>query len=116
MIEWPPAGVSHVATWSIAAAATAAVIVRPGKWPEAVWAVGGALALLLCGLVSISTALQAVVEGWDVYLFLTGMMLLSELARREGLFDTLAGWAVRHAGGSARRLFALVYGDRKSVV
>ena len=110
MIEWPAAGVSHVATWSIAAVATAAVIVRPGKWPEAVWAVGGALALLLCGLISISTALQAVVEGWDVYLFLTGMMLLSELARREGLFDTLAGWAVRHAGGSARRLFALVYG------
>ena len=83
---------------------------RPGKWPEAVWAVGGALVLLLFGLVSISTALQAVVEGWDVYLFLTGMMLLSELARREGLFDTLAGWAVRHAAGSARRLFALVYG------
>ena len=110
MIHWPAAGISHIATWTIAATATAAVIVRPGKWPEAVWAVGGALALLLCGLLSISTALQAVAEGWDVYLFLTGMMLLSELARREGLFDTLAGWAVRHAGGSARRLFALVYG------
>jgi arsenical pump membrane protein len=110
MIHWPDAGISHLATWGIAAAATAAVIVRPGRWPEAVWAVGGALALVLCGLVSLSTALQAVIEGWDVYLFLTGMMLLSELARREGLFDTLAGWAVRHAGGSARRLFALVYG------
>ena len=110
MIHWPAAGISHIAIWSIAAAATAAVIVRPSRWPEAVWAVGGALALLLCGLISLSTALQAVVEGWDVYLFLTGMMLLSELARREGLFDTLAGWAVRHAGGSARRLFALVYG------
>jgi len=110
MISWPAAGISHIAIWTIAAAATAAVIVRPGRWPEAVWAVGGALALLLCGLISVSTALQAVVEGGDVYLFLTGMMLLSELARREGLFDTLAGWAVRHAGGSARRLFALVYG------
>jgi arsenical pump membrane protein len=110
MIHWPDAGASHIATWSIAAAATAAVIVRPGRWPEAVWAVGGALLLLLCGLIPLSTALQAVLEGLDVYLFLTGMMLLSELARREGLFDTLAGWAVRHAGGSARRLFALVYG------
>jgi arsenical pump membrane protein len=110
MIHWPAAGPSHIAIWSIAAAATAAVIVRPGRWPEAVWAVAGALALLLCGLIPLSTALQAVLEGWDVYLFLTGMMLLSELARREGLFDTLAGWAVRHAGGSARRLFALVYG------
>jgi arsenical pump membrane protein len=110
MIHWPAAGASHLAIWAIAAAATAAVILRPGRWPEAVWAVAGALALLVSGLISPSTALQAVLEGLDVYLFLVGMMLLSELARREGLFDTLAGWAVRHADGSARRLFALVYG------
>ena len=110
MIHWPTAGASHLATWAIAAAATAAVILRPGRWPEAVWAVAGALALLVTGLISPSTALHAVFEGLDVYLFLVGMMLLSELARREGLFDTLAGWAVRHAGGSARRLFGLVYG------
>jgi arsenical pump membrane protein len=110
MIHWPDLGASHLATWAIAAAATAAVIVRPGRWPEAVWAVGGALALLACGLVSPSTALHAVFEGGDVYLFLIGMMLLSELARREGLFETLAGWALRHAAGSARRLFGLVYG------
>ena len=110
MTHWPDLGISHIATWAIAAAATAAVIVRPGRWPEAVWAVAGALALLLCGLLPLSATLQAVAEGWDVYLFLTGMMLLSELARREGLFDTLAGWAIRHAGGSAKRLFALVYG------
>ena len=110
MIPWPEASPSHIATWAIAAAATAAVIVRPGKWPEAVWAAAGALALVVCGLLPLSSALQAVLEGGDVYLFLAGMMLLSELARREGLFDTLAGWAVRHAGGSAQRLFALVYG------
>ena len=110
MIHWPAAGVSNLATWTIAAVATAAVIIRPGRWPEAVWAVAGALALLVCGLIPASTALQAVFEGLDVYLFLIGMMLLSELARREGLFDTLAGWAVRHADGSARRLFALIYG------
>ena len=110
MIHWPVASLSHIATWTIAAAATAAVIIRPGQWPEAVWAWAGALALLAVGLLPVAAALQAVLEGWDVYLFLAGMMLLSELARREGLFDTLAGWAVRHADGSARRLFALVYG------
>ncbi len=109
MIHWPAASPAHLAIWAIAALATAAVIVRPGRLPEAVWAVGGALALLAGGLLPVSTALHAVMEGLDVYLFLTGMMLLSELARREGLFDTLAGWAVRHADGSARRLFALVY-------
>ncbi len=110
MIHWPVASPSHIATWVIVATATAAVIIRPNKWPEAVWAGAGALALLAFGLLPIAAALQAVLEGWDVYLFLAGMMLLSELARREGLFDTLAGWAVRHAEGSARRLFALVYG------
>jgi arsenical pump membrane protein len=37
------------------------------------------------------------------------MMVLAELARREGLFDWLALYAVRHAGGSGRRLFDLVF-------
>jgi arsenical pump membrane protein len=110
MIHWPAASAPHLALWVIAALATAAVIVRPWRLPEAVWAVGGALALLLTGLLPLRAALHAVGEGLDVYLFLIGMMLLSELARREGLFDTLAGWAVRHAGGSAPRLFGLVYG------
>jgi arsenical pump membrane protein len=110
MIHWPAASPSHLAAWAIAAAATAGVIVRPGRLPEAAWAGAGALLLLLGGLLSLRAALAAVIQGGDVYLFLAGMMLLSELARREGLFDTLAGWAVRHARGSAQRLFALVYG------
>ena len=38
-----------------------------------------------------------------------GMMLMSEVARKEGLFDWLAGIAVRTAKGSATRLFTLVY-------
>jgi arsenical pump membrane protein len=110
MIHWPVASATHLALWAIAALATAAVIARPWRLPEAIWAVAGALALLLTGLLPLPAALHAVGEGLDVYLFLIGMMLLSELARREGLFDTLAGWAVRHAGGSALRLFGLIYG------
>jgi arsenical pump membrane protein len=37
------------------------------------------------------------------------MMLLAEMARKEGLFDWLAGQAVRHSRNSASRLFAIVY-------
>src|SRR2546429_1931027 len=37
------------------------------------------------------------------------MMLLSEVARKEGLFDWLATQAVSHARGSAKRLFLIVY-------
>jgi len=97
------------ATWAICAAATAAVIARPLRWPEAIWAVLGAALLLLFGLMPVSAALGAVAKGTDVYLFLIGMMLLSETAREQGLFDWIAATAVIHAGGSTVRLFLLVY-------
>lgn len=103
-----PLGGNHL-IWAIAAATTAGVIFRPWKLPEAVWAVSGALLLPLLGLLPWRVVGSAVAKGTDVYLFLVGMMLLAELARREGLFDYAAGVAVRHARGSAHRLFALVY-------
>jgi arsenical pump membrane protein len=74
-----------------------------------VWACIGAFVLVISGLIPISLAGHAVAKGTDVYLFLTGMMLLSELARREGVFDWLAWLAVAAAKGSPARLFALVY-------
>jgi arsenical pump membrane protein len=92
-------------TWLVVILATAGVIIRPWRLPEAVWAVSGAAILVVCGLLPWGEALHAVGRGTDVYLFLTGMMLLSEVARREGLFDWLAVFAVRRSGGSARRLF-----------
>ncbi|MFL9988024.1 SLC13 family permease [Paraburkholderia sediminicola] len=61
------------------------------------WAVLGALALCGLGMLSWSDALMAVGKGFDVYLFLTGMMVASELARKEGLFDYLAALAAKRA-------------------
>ena len=69
----------------------------------------GAALLLVLRLISPGRAWLATRQGTDVYLFLTGMMLLSELARREGVFDWLAARAEAAARGSPRRLFALVY-------
>ncbi|MBP0495361.1 SLC13 family permease [Pararoseomonas indoligenes] len=99
-----------LAVWLIAGLATAGVILRPFRWPEAAWAVAGAAALVLTGLLSPAAAWHGVLRGRDVYLFLLGMMLLAEVARREGLFDWLAVFAVRAAGGSGARLLAVVYG------
>jgi arsenical pump membrane protein len=99
----------HLAIWAICAVATAGVILRPFRWPEAIWAVAGAAVLLVAGLLPVAAAWRAVGKGGDVYLFLAGMMLLSEIARREGLFDRVAAEAVNHARGSPRRLFLLVY-------
>ena len=100
---------SSVLIWSIAAAAIAGVLFRPKDWPEAVWACSGALLLVISGLLPAQRAGAAIAKGTDVYLFLTGMMLLSELARREGVFDWLASIAVAAAKGSRTRLFSLVY-------
>jgi arsenical pump membrane protein len=90
--------------------ATAGVIFRPFRVPEAVWALAGAAALVLLGLLPIRDAVSGMAKGIDVYLFLIGMMLIAELGQREGLFDYLAAFAVEHARGSPQRLFLLVYG------
>ncbi|MDQ0457107.1 arsenic transporter [Rhizobium paknamense] len=101
---------SHSIVWGISALSVAGVIGRPFGWPEAVWAVLGAALLLALGLIAPADVLTGVAKGYDVYFFLIGMMLLSELARREGLFDWLAALATARARGSAFRLFALIYG------
>jgi arsenical pump membrane protein len=93
----------------IVASAIAGVLFRPKDWPEAVWACLGAFVLVISGLLPWSQAGAAIAKGFDVYLFLTGMMLLSELARRKGVFDWLASLAVAAAKGSCARLFSLVY-------
>src|ERR1700727_205692 len=95
---------------TIAALATAGVILRPFNLHEAIWALAGAVLLVALRLISPAQALAGVAKGTDVYLFLFGMMLLAEIAREEGLFDWLAAFAARHAAGSSRRLFLLTYG------
>ncbi len=100
---------ANLAIWSIGTLATAGVLLRPFKLPEAVWAVAGALALVALGLLPPRAALEGVQKGLDVYLVLVGMMLLAEIARETGLFDWLAAEAAAHARGSASRLFGLVY-------
>ncbi|QKG56514.1 arsenic transporter [Hymenobacter sp. BRD128] len=95
--------------WAISALSIALVIIRPFQVPEYVWAVSGAVLLLLFRLLTPAEGLAGVARGLDVYLFLTGMMLLAETAREEKLFDWLAAHATQLAKGSAPRLFLLVY-------
>ncbi|OWY14138.1 arsenic transporter [Thioclava sp. JM3] len=93
----------------IAALATAGVILRPFGWADWIFALSGAAAVVLLGALPLSDALHAIGEGREVYFFLLGMMLLAEVAGREGLFDNLAARAVQAAAGSARRLFFILY-------
>ena len=105
-----PTDVAHVILPLIVAASIALMLTRPRGIPEVWWISGGALLLIVFRLVPLKLAGQAVAEGSDVYLFLIGMMLLSELAREQGVFDWVASVAVRGAEGSCSRLFLLVYG------
>lgn len=100
---------STIAIYAIAVAALLGVVLHPWRAPEAIWAVLGACALCVVGLVPWPAAWTAIGKGNDVYLFLAGMMLLSALAEREGLFDHVAAVCVQRARGSPTRLFALVY-------
>ena len=86
------------------------MLVRPRGVPEVYWVGGGAVLLVGLRLVPLGLAGRAVAAGTDVSLFLTGMMLLSELAREHGVFDWVSSAAVLLARGSCSRLFLLVYG------
>ncbi len=100
---------SNAVIWLIAAATTMAILFRPWRLPEYLWATAGAVALVALGLLPVAQAGSAILEGTDVYLFLIGMMLVAEVARQAGLFDWVAVAAADHAAGSARRLFDLVF-------
>ena len=94
----------------VAALALLGMLLRPFRWNEAWWPVGGALVLVLTGLVPWRDASAALGRGADVFLFLIGMMALAEFAREEGVFAWIASHAVRLAGRSRARLLLLVYG------
>lgn len=93
--------------------ATAGVITLPFSSPEFIWAVSGAVLLLVLGQLSPGEVWSGVAKGTNVYLFLIGMMLLSELARQEGLFGWLAAHAASLAKGSAARAVANVVAETR---
>lgn len=100
---------AHVLIAGIVAVGVVLMLVRPRGVAEVYWIGGGVTLLLALRLIPVRLAAGAAAKGTDVYLFLIGMMLLSELAREQGVFDWLASAAVRHARGSYARLFLLVY-------
>ena len=100
----------HVLLALIVAVSILLMLIRPRNIPEVYWVGGGAILLIVLRLIPLKLAGKAAAEGSDVYLFLIGMMLLSELAREHGVFDWLSSAALNGAHGSCARLFTLVYG------
>ncbi|HLI76123.1 MAG TPA: arsenic transporter [Acidobacteriaceae bacterium] len=102
--------VSSLLILAISALSILLMLWRPKEIPEVAWVGSGALLLVVFHLIPLKLAGKAVGEGTDVYLFLTGMMLLSELARANGVFDWVSTTAVRHSNNRIARLFTLIYG------
>jgi arsenical pump membrane protein len=100
---------AHLLLALVAGISILLMLIRPRNIPESYWIGGGVLVLLLLRLVSWQLAVRGVLKAVDVCFFLIGMMLLSELARQNGVFDWLSSVALRRADGSCFRLFALVY-------
>jgi arsenical pump membrane protein len=81
------------------------IMLRPWKLNEALCALGGALLLLLLGLITPGQAWNTLIGDWNTFLFFLGMMSISALAESAGLFDWLAFQAARLSHNSARLLF-----------
>jgi arsenical pump membrane protein len=105
-----PIAFAHILLPAIVAISIVLMLLRPRGIAEVWWITGGALLLIALRLIPLKLAGSAVAEGSNVYLFLTGMMLLSELAQEQGVFDWVASIAVSGAKESCSRLFLLVYG------
>ncbi len=101
--------VDHTLLAAIVVVCIALMLVRPRNIPEVYWIGAGVCLLLVLRLLPFGIAARAIEKGTDVYLYLIGMMLLSELAHEYGVFDWLSSAAVRHAKGSCSRLFLLAY-------
>jgi arsenical pump membrane protein len=103
------ASVSHILLPLIVGISILLMLMRPRNIPEVYWVGGGAILLIVLRLIPLKLAGKAAAKGSDVYLFLLGMMLLSELAREHGVFDWLSSAALEGSQGSSARLFTLVY-------
>ena len=93
----------------VLAAALAAAVVRPPRAPEWAVAAAGALLLTALGAVDRGEALDTAEELAPTIGFLAALLLIAEGCRRDGLFDSIGAVLARRAGGSPRRLLALVF-------
>ncbi len=73
-------------------------------------ALGGAAAMLGLGILSSEQAFSSHETGvdWDVIFLLLGMMIIVGVLRQTGVFDYVAIWAAKRAGGRPFRVMSLL--------
>jgi arsenical pump membrane protein len=93
------------ATLAIFAATLILVLRRPRGWNEAWWAVGGAVLMLLLGLVRWPEALETLARGKEAVFMLIALLCFSAVIARSGFFEWAAIVSARGARGDAGALF-----------
>jgi arsenical pump membrane protein len=83
--------------------------IRPKGTREWMWALAGAALLLSLRYERLPDAATAIASQWNVLLFILGLMGLSAAAEESGAFTLVADYVSRHARGSRRRLFVLLF-------
>jgi arsenical pump membrane protein len=84
-------------------------VVRPPHLSDAAAALGGAVLLVIVGVIGFSGAGQALRALGPTVGFLAAMLLIAEGCRREGLFDAMGAIMARGSAGSPQRLLGFVF-------
>lgn len=103
-------GEARPALAALAALATLlAVMLRPRGLPEGISALVGGGLMVALGAVGPGEAAALLLDGWNVFAFFLGLMLIAAAADHAGVFDVLAWQAARLARGSRCRLLLNVF-------
>ena len=95
---------------AVAVFAIAYLLIATEKLPKVVPALAGAGIVLALGIMGSGDAFFSHDTGvdWNVIFLLLGMMIIVSVLRRTGIFEYLAIWAAKRAGGSPLRVMILL--------
>ncbi|HEV3389348.1 MAG TPA: SLC13 family permease [Solirubrobacteraceae bacterium] len=93
----------------VLAACLAAAVTRPSWAPDWTVAAGGAVLLVVVGIISVKGAREALGQLGPTVGFLAALLVLADGCRRAGMFDALGAWMAVGSRGQPRRLLAMVF-------
>nr|WP_042178638.1 ArsB/NhaD family transporter [Kibdelosporangium sp. MJ126-NF4]CEL13303.1 Na+/H+ antiporter NhaD type [Kibdelosporangium sp. MJ126-NF4]CTQ98994.1 Na+/H+ antiporter NhaD type [Kibdelosporangium sp. MJ126-NF4] len=95
---------------AVAVFVLAYILIATEKVHRLMAALGGAAVLLAIGVVGSEDAFYSHETGidWDVIFLLLGMMIIVGVLRKTGVFEYVAIWAAKRAGGSPLRVMILL--------
>ncbi|MBA3744029.1 ArsB/NhaD family transporter [Sporichthya sp.] len=97
-------------TLTVAIFVIAYILIATEKIHRVTAALGGAAAMVLIGVADTHTAFFSEETGvdWNVIFLLLGMMIIVGVVKQTGVFEYLAIWAAKRAGGQPFRVMVLL--------